>query len=267
VNTPHGPWRPLARLIAVLCAVLLLQGCFTATGFLTVNPDETVDGAVTFGLNYALAKQAHKNDPTFDIDAWCAQQRVHFPELPSGIETPYRNEELCGVRIEYKRKPLSAFDGPTLVLKHAGDVYSFRFSHTPAKAAFGGEDKNTITVAVTLPGEITAASAPGTIDGSTVTWDYQAKPGPITLTAESVDRTPSPAPSPTEVVPAQQPGAVVTTSPTTGVDAIAEPEPKSSNLMLYIVAGAVVLLLVGAIAVVLLMRKPDPAAAAVEEQP
>ena len=154
---------------------ILMTGCIKLNMDLQLRSDDTVDGSVIFAVNKQVLQLTGKS---FD-DLTGGQSAV-----PSGVPvqtSDYDDDQYSGKKYTFEDVPISRFSGDgstdSLSIVHQGDTFvvsgaldlsAADTSQIPnADQAFSTAD---ISLSITFPGAVQAASAGGVISGNTVTW-------------------------------------------------------------------------------------------------
>jgi hypothetical protein len=159
----------------VCLLAILMTGCIKLNMDLQLQSDDTVDGSVIFAVNKQVLQLTGKS---FD-DLTGGQSAV-----PSGVPvqtSDYDDDQYSGKKYTFEDVPISRFSGDgstdSLSIVHQGDTFvvsgaldlsAADTSQIPnADQAFSTAD---ISLSITFPGAVQAASAGGVISGNTVTW-------------------------------------------------------------------------------------------------
>ena len=171
----RGRLRSSGRAAAVCLLAILMTGCIKLNMDLQLQSDDTVDGSVIFAVNKQVLQLTGKS---FD-DLTGGQSAV-----PSGVPvqtSDYDDDQYSGKKYTFEDVPISRFSGDgstdSLSIVHQGDTFvvsgaldlsAADTSQIPnADQAFSTAD---ISLSITFPGAVQAASAGGVISGNTVTW-------------------------------------------------------------------------------------------------
>ena len=171
----RGRLRSSGRAVVVCLLAILMTGCIKLNMDLQLRSDDTVDGSVIFAVNKQVLQLTGKS---FD-DLTGGQSAV-----PSGVPvrtSDYDDDQYSGKKYTFEDVPISRFSGDgstdSLSIVHQGDVFvvsgaldlsAADTSQIPnADQALGTAD---ISLSITFPGAVQAASAGGVISGNTVTW-------------------------------------------------------------------------------------------------
>ncbi|GAA1498533.1 LppM family (lipo)protein [Paeniglutamicibacter kerguelensis] len=183
--------KKIVSVIGVMVALVLsLTGCVKMDVDLTVSSPEKA----TLNMVVAVDKNA-LGERTFDeaLAQIGASEETLFQGFPEGVaHAPYDKDGFQGFTITAADKSLTEISdmsgqfGPKIVIEYRDGLYYF------AGQGLGGNDTATVTEAkmtVTFPGEVTEASAGGTIEGNTVTFDMRTAAGPLTAIAKEADNS------------------------------------------------------------------------------
>jgi hypothetical protein len=166
--------RILPRILAVGVLVLALAGCVRFQADLTLNPENSVDGAIV------VAVLVSEDTDEAREQALAAAAQIETELLgslrdASGVSTSdYSQDDYLGSRIVFDDVSLDAFSGQSedsLKIVRDGDEYVFTGAldfgdeSTPSEDS---DDDDNLTVAVTFPGTVTEHN--GNLAGTTVSW-------------------------------------------------------------------------------------------------
>jgi hypothetical protein len=213
---------------------LLLSACLKLDVDLQVNADNTVGGAIIFGVDKQLLELSGSSiEDVLDTTA-------PIPEDVEGVTTePFEDDRFAGQRFTFEGVPLEEFSSGDLAITRDGDVFTVNgvldlssgLSGATGLSGLSGPFGNPeelfrnaeMQVRITFPGEVTEAN--GEVDGTSVTWvPVVGERLEIHATAGAVDS-------------------------------------GASNLTLLLIIGAVVLAAAIAIGIVVMSRRRPPAAA------
>jgi len=175
-------------------AAATLSGCMRFSADLTVKEDNTVDGS------YVIAVEKGSGAAMGGSDTSVAEGLFDDSGLQTNFERgwrhPYSQDGYSGVEVTFRDEPLASF-APTadrFGITRDGDefVVSGKASSTEATQAADSGDNPQMTITIAFPGPV--ASANGTIDGNTVTWNLVGGPPTLEARASAIPTT-SPWPS------------------------------------------------------------------------
>ena len=122
-----------------------------------------------------------------------ASEEALFQGFPEGVaRAPYDKDGFQGFTFTAADKSLTEISdisgklGPKVDIEYRDGLYYF------SAQGLGGNDTATLTEAnmtVTFPGKVTEASAGGTIEGNTVTFDMRTATGAMTAIAKEADHS------------------------------------------------------------------------------
>lgn len=226
-------WRTAGRVAAIGVLALLLSACLKLDVDLQVNADNTVGGAIIFGVDKQLLELSGSSiEDVLDTTA-------PIPEDVEGVTTePFEDDRFAGQRFTFEGVPLEEFSTGDLAITRDGDVFTVNGVLDLSSGLSGATGLSGLTgpfgnpeelfrsaemqVRITFPGEVTEAN--GDVDGNSVTWvPVVGERLEIQATASAVDS-------------------------------------GDSNLTLLLIIGAVVLAAAIAIGIVLGRRRAAPAA-------
>jgi hypothetical protein len=151
---------------------MALSGCLRINADLVLNSDNTVSGSYTYAVSTSRAEALEVSAEDLADQLGAGDAIETFSHATS---TPYIDDGLDGVRIDFTDEPLATFDGVTLTdritITREGAEYVL---DAPTLGDLTDEDAATladaeITLTVTFPGEVTEHN--GTLDGHTVSWN------------------------------------------------------------------------------------------------
>jgi hypothetical protein len=227
-------WRTAGRVAAIGVLAFLLSACLKLDVDLQVNADNTVGGAIIFGVDKQLLELSGSSiEDVLDTTA-------PIPEDVEGVTTePFEDDRFAGQRFTFEGVPLEEFSSGDLAITRDGDVFTVNgvldlssgLSGATGLSGLSGPFGNPeelfrnaeMRVRITFPGEVTEAN--GEVDGNSVTWvPVVGERLEIQATASAVDS-------------------------------------GDSNLTLLLIIGAIVLAAAIAIGIVMSRRRAAPAAA------
>lgn len=226
-------WRTAGRVGAIGGLALLLSACLKLDVDLQVNADNTVGGAIIFGVDKQLLELSGSSiEDVLDTTA-------PIPEDVEGVTTePFEDDRFAGQRFTFEGVSLEEFSTGDLAITRDGDVFTVNGVLDLSSGLSGATGLSGLTgpfgnpeelfrnaemrVRITFPGEVTEAN--GDVDGNSVTWvPVVGERLEIQATASAVDS-------------------------------------GDSNLTLLLIIGAIVLAAI-AIGIVMSRRRAAPAAA------
>lgn len=227
-------WRTAGRVAAIGVLALLLSACLKLDVDLQVNADNSVGGAIIFGVDKQLLELSGSSiEDVLDTTA-------PIPEDVEGVTTePFEDDRFAGQRFTFEGVPLEEFSSGDLAITRDGDVFTVNgvldlssgLSGATGLSGLSGPFGNAeelfrnaeMRVRITFPGEVTEAN--GEVDGNNVTWvPVVGERLEIQATASAVDS-------------------------------------GDSNLTLLLIIGAIVLAAAIAIGIVMSRRRAAPAGA------
>jgi hypothetical protein len=227
-------WRTAGRVAAIGVLALLLSACLKLDVDLQVNADDTVGGAIIFGVDKQLLELSGSSiEDVLDTTA-------PIPEDVEGVTTePFEDDRFAGQRFTFEGVPLEEFSSGDLAITRDGDVFTVNGVLDLSSGLSGATGLSGLTgplgnpeelfrnaemrVRITFPGEVTEAN--GEVDGNSVTWvPVVGERLEIQATAGAVDS-------------------------------------GGANLTLLLIIGAIVLAAAIAIGIVMSRRRAAPAAA------
>jgi len=183
--------KKIVSVIGVMVALVLsLTGCVKMNVDLAVSSPEKA----TLNMTVAVDKNALGGRPFKDaLTQVGVSEESLFKGFPEGYtHAPYDKDGFQGFTITAADKPLTEISdnsgkfGPKFAIEYRDGLYYF------SGQGLGGNDTSTLTEAnmtVTFPGKVTEASAGGTIEGNTVTFDMRTATGIMTATAKEADHS------------------------------------------------------------------------------
>ena len=227
-------WRTAGRVAAIGVLALLLSACLKLDVDLQVNADNTVGGAIIFGVDKQLLELSGSSiEDVLDTTA-------PIPEDVEGVTTePFEDDRFAGQRFTFEGVAIEEFSSGDLAIQRDGDVFTVNgvldlssgLSGATGLSGLTGPSGNAeelfrnaeMRVRITFPGEVTEAN--GEVDGNSVTWvPAVGERLQIQATASAVDS-------------------------------------GDSSLTLLLIIGAIVLAAAIAIGIVMSRRRAAPAAA------
>lgn len=183
--------KKIVSVIGVMVALVL-----SLTGCVKMDVDLAVSSPEKATLNMVVAVDKSKlGGQSFDqalAQAGMSEEAL-FQGFPEGItHAPYDRDGFQGFTITAADKSLTEISdfsgqvGPKVAVEFRDGLYYF------TGQSLGGNNNATLTEAkmtVTFPGKVTEASAGGTIEGNTVTFDMRTAPGPLTAIAKEADNS------------------------------------------------------------------------------
>lgn len=172
-------WRTAGLAAAIGVIALLLSACLKLDVELQVSADNTVSGAIIFGIDKQLLELSGSSiEDVLDTTA-------PIPEDVEGVTTePFEDDRFAGQRFTFEGVPLEEFSTGDLVIARDGDVFTVNGALDLSSGLSGATGLTGLTgpfgdpeelfrdaemrVRVTFPGEVTEAN--GEVDGNTVTW-------------------------------------------------------------------------------------------------
>lgn len=158
--------------------MVLLSACMRVNVDLTLNEDDTVDGAFIMAISDEAAELMGQ-DPASAWDEMSTDMTDGMPE--SMTEEPYAEDGYTGSRLVFEDTDISEFSSgmdDDLNITREGDEFVVTgvmdMSDTSGELAGVPSsilDSFEIRIAITFPGEVTEHT--GTLDGTTVTWEPQ----------------------------------------------------------------------------------------------
>lgn len=171
-------WRTAGRVAAIGVLALLLSACLKLDIDLQVRADNTVSGAVIFGVDKQLLELT--GGSIDDILGTSAP----IPEDVEGVTTePFEDDRFAGQQFTFEGVPLEEFSSGDLLITREGDVFTVSGALDLSSGLSGATGLSGLTgpfspeellqgaelqVRITFPGEVTESN--GEIDGNTVTW-------------------------------------------------------------------------------------------------
>ncbi|MFF5794156.1 LppM family (lipo)protein [Paeniglutamicibacter sp. NPDC012692] len=183
--------KKIVSVIGVMVALVLsLTGCVKMNVDLAVSSPEKATLNMTVAVDKAALGGRSFKDALTQIGA---SEEAIFQGAPEGVtHAPYDKDGFQGFTITATDKSLTEIGdiagkfGPKLAIEYRDGLYYF------TGQGLGGNDTATLTEAnmtVTFPGKVTAASAGGTIEGNTVTFDMRTATGNMTAIAKEADHS------------------------------------------------------------------------------
>ena len=172
-------WRTAGRVAAIGVLALLLSACLKLDVDLEVNADNTVGGAIIFGVDKQLLELSGSSiEDVLDTTA-------PIPEDVEGVTTePFEDDRFAGQRFTFEGVPLEEFSSGDLAIMRDGDVFTVNGVLDLSSGLSGATGLSGLTgplgnpeelfrtaemrVRITFPGEVTQAN--GEVDGNSVTW-------------------------------------------------------------------------------------------------
>jgi hypothetical protein len=172
-------WRIAGRVAAIGVMALLLSACLKLDVDLQVSPDNTLSGAIIFGVDKQLLELSGSSIE--DVLGTTAP----IPEDVEGVTTePFEDDRFAGQQFTFEGVPLEEFSTGDLVITREGDVFTVNGALDLSSGLSGATGLSGLTgpfgnpeelfrdaemqVRITFPGEVTEAN--GEVDGNTVTW-------------------------------------------------------------------------------------------------
>ncbi|WP_062205597.1 LppM family (lipo)protein [Demequina salsinemoris] len=172
------------RAIAVaLFATLALTGCIKVDFELVLQPDDTVDGSITYAIAQGSGELMSDDETTYtdedlldslfgDIDA---------SEYANGVLSDFTDDDWVGKTITFEGEELSGFsldeDTEGVTITREGDEFVISGPYSTSEEDMTeGMDGAEMSMTVTFPGEITETNGTLSEDKHTVTWDLLDPP-------------------------------------------------------------------------------------------
>ncbi len=185
--------------ILAIGIVVALSGCLRFDANLTLSPDNTVTGKFIVAVKEGTGTQYGTSDRAMSEDIWADYPAAKA--LAGAKVADFHGDGYVGIVVRFSNEPIATF-APTATawgITRVGDefVVSGPSSATATQSPVSGDAGATggdagaftgdvsqltdaeLTVAITFPGPV--ASANGSIEGKTVTWNLAD--GPATLDA------------------------------------------------------------------------------------
>ncbi len=177
----RGMLRTGARVLAFAALALLLSGCLKLDEHLTLKPDNTVDGTVTFGVSKQMIQMTGQS-----ADDVLSQMTQSDSPVPSGVAnvqtSDYSDDQFVGKTYTFSDATLDQINGQgaDLTIKRDGETFVVDGALDLSSGTQSGIDLNDpttksllqsfqVSVAITFPGAVTDPGS-GAVDGNTVTW-------------------------------------------------------------------------------------------------
>lgn len=178
--------------VIVAFAAVALSGCLRFDANLSLSPDDTVTGEFIVAVKEGTGVQYGTSDREMSEDIWADYPAAKA--LDDAKVSDFHGDGYIGISVRFADEPLGTF-APTATawgIARVGDDFvvsgpsNATATQDPASGdngAFTGDlsqlSDAKLKVAITFPGPV--ASANGSIQGKTVTWDLAE--GPATLDA------------------------------------------------------------------------------------
>ncbi len=173
-------------------AVVTLSGCLRFDANLSLSPDDTVTGTFIVAVKDGTGKQYETSDRAMSEDIWSGYPAAKA--LADASVSDFHGDGYTGISVKFTDEPLAIFAptatawgvarmGDEFVVSGPSNSTNSPTADNSGTGAFTGDISQLsdarLTVAITFPGPI--ASANGSIQGKTVTWNLAD--GPATLDA------------------------------------------------------------------------------------
>jgi hypothetical protein len=183
--------KKIVSVIGVMVALMLgLTGCVKMDVDLAVSSPEKATLNMVVAVDKAALGGRSFEEALTQIGA---SEEALFQGFPEGVaRAPYDQGGFQGFTFTAADKSLTEISdisgqlGPKVSIEFRDGLYYF------TGQGLGGNDTATLTEAimtVTFPGEVTEASAGGTISGNTVTFDMRTATGTMTAIAKEADHS------------------------------------------------------------------------------
>jgi len=172
--------------------VVALSGCLRFDANLSLSPDDTVTGTFIVAVREGTGTQYGTSDRAMSEDLWADYPAA--TALAGARVSDFHGDGYTGISVKFTGEPLATFAptatawgvarvGDEFVVSGPSNSTTSPTAENSGTGAFTGDlsqlSDARLTVSITFPGPI--ASANGSIQGKTVTWNLAD--GPATLDA------------------------------------------------------------------------------------
>ncbi|WP_084125236.1 LppM family (lipo)protein [Demequina sp. NBRC 110054] len=172
------------KAIAVaLFATLALTGCIKVDFELVLQPDDTVDGSITYAIAEGSGDLMSDDETTYSDEELLESLfgDIDASEYANGVLSDFTEDDWVGKTITFEGEDLAGFsledDTEGVAITREGDEFVVSGPYSSSEDDMTeGMDGAEMTMSITFPGEITETNGELSEDKHTVTWDLLDPP-------------------------------------------------------------------------------------------
>ncbi len=174
--------RTAKALVVALVTTFALAGCLKVDFQLVLQPDDTVDGSITYAIAEGTGAAASGEDETFTDEQLLTQLfgELDASEYANGVISDYNEDDWVGKTITFEGEELAGFaldessEGITIV--RDGDDFVVSGPYASGDDMTEGAEGAEMTLSITFPGTVSSTNGTLSEDEHTVTWDLLDAP-------------------------------------------------------------------------------------------
>ncbi|MDN4472292.1 LppM family (lipo)protein [Demequina zhanjiangensis] len=174
--------RTAKAIVVALVTTVALAGCLKVDFDLQLQPDDTVDGSITYAVAEGTGEAMSSEDEVYSDEDLLEMLfgDMDASEYANGALSDYREDEWIGKTISFEGEELAGFaldessDGLTIVRE--GDEFVVSGPYDSGDELTEGTEGAEMTLSITFPGEVSSHNGTLSDDGRTVTWDLLNAP-------------------------------------------------------------------------------------------